>query len=165
MARDPVTGRFISGGGKQVLAARGRRGGVAARKAVNVEWFIDDVSNKIALTMRQRVTMATSLLKSKVVQNISRPVTKGKGPRGGNIVTNRSKPGEFPKAETTLLMKGIFGTVKQVRKGMYDGYVGTPLSYGVILELSKRLNRSFLVRSLREEAPKIKALLSGPIKG
>jgi len=151
--------------GKQVLAARGRRGAVNARKLVNAQWFIKEVSGKIAMTMHGRVKMITHYLRSKVVQNISRPVTKGKGLRGGNIISNRSKPGEFPKAETTHLMKTIFGNVVQTRKGMFDGHVGTTVSYGIILETSKRLDRSFLVRTLREETPRIKMMLSGPIKG
>ena len=149
---------------KAVGAARARRAARAGERAVRVEWFIENVSNKVSITMKQRVALATELIKNKVVQNISRPVSKGTGPRGGKVVSNRSKKGEYPKAETSLLMKLIFGVVKQVKKGTYDGYIGTPLDYGAILETSKGLDRSFLVRTLREESAKVKRILTGPIK-
>ena len=107
--------------------------------------------------------LATQVLKDTVVDNIKRPVTKSTGPRGGRVVTNRSKSGEFPKAETTLLMKSIFSDVRPGGKDVWDGYVGTPQDYGVILEL--RMNRSFLVKTLNKELPVIRRILMGPIKG
>ena len=77
-------------------------------------------------------------------------------------MTGRSKPGEFPHAETTQLLKTIFGEVRQTARGVWDGFIGTPLSYGLILEI--KMNRSFLVRSLNEERGNIKRILTGPIK-
>ena len=145
-----------------VMAARGRRGAVAKRQAVSWEWFNREVVDKISMTMKGRMMLVTDFLRNKVVKNISRPVTKGTGPRGGRVVTNRSKPGEFPKAETTLLMKTIFGMVRPGGKDVWDGFVGTPQDYGVILEL--RMNRSFLVRTLNEELPSVRRILTGPIK-
>lgn len=145
----------------RVEAAKGRRGASAAARNVRIEWYIRNVSDKIAITMKGRVMLATELVKSKVVQNISTPVVKGKGSRGGYRVTGRSKPGEFPHAETTQLMKGIFGEVRK-SVGGWDGYIGTPHHYGVILEL--RMNRRFLTRTLEEERPKVMRILAGPIK-
>jgi len=148
---------------KAVLAGRARRTGVRTKRLARIEWFIKNVSDKTAFSMKARVKLTTDLLKNKVVDNISKPVTKGKGPRGGTVVTNRSKPGEFPKADTTHLMKTIFGKVIQSRKGSYDGFIGTTLDYGVILEL--RMKRSFLVRTMNEERPTVMRILTGPIKG
>lgn len=140
-----------------VAAARSRRAARAGKRSVEIEWFINEVSDKIELTMNQRVRIATELVKTKVVQNISRPVTKI-----GRRVTDRSKPGEFPKADTTQLMKSIFSQVKKTAKGIWDGFIGTPLDYGLILET--RRERSFLKRTLDEELPKVKRILSGPVK-
>ena len=159
---DRLAGRGASAAN---LAARARR--VAAKGAgeVQIEWFIREVAEKFAITMRRRIEMATFMVKDKVVKNISRPVTKTKGSRSGRIVvSNRSKGGEFPKADTTQLMKGIFAGVRQISEGNFEGYVGTPLDYGAILETNKRLNRSFLVRTLREEQSKVNRILTGPIK-
>ena len=122
--------------------------------------------------------LATEFVKNKVVKNISRPVTKivVKSPQGRNAkgqftkgqsytrVTNRSKKGEFPKADTTQLMKTIFSTYQEFGPMSFAGYVGTPLDYGLRLEISPSLDRSFLVRTLNEERENVMAILSGPIK-
>ncbi len=147
--------------GAQVLAARSRRAGARLRGEAKIDWFINNVSNKVNLTMEKRVGLATELVKSQTVKNISRPVTKAAGPRGGRVILNRSKPGEFPKADTTQLMKSIFARIEK-RKGVTDGFVGTPLDYGLILET--KMNRSFLRRTLLEEQHRVKKILTGPIR-
>jgi len=114
------------------------------------------------MTMKAKVMQATEYLKSKVVDNISRSVTKGVGPRGGRVVTDRSQAGEFPKAETEQLLRTIFGEVRQAGTGVWDGYIGTPLDYGLILET--RMGRSFLKRTRDEERPVLMRMLTGPIK-
>ena len=140
-----------------VLAARARRSGAGAERAARMDWFANNVIDKVAMTLQQRTKIATEMLKDQVVRNISRPVTKHRG----GIVTGRSKPGEFPKADTTQLMKTIFSDTVKTVSG-YEGYVGTPLDYGVILET--RRQRSFLVRTLNEMRPQITRILTGPIK-
>jgi len=147
---------------QSVRQARIRRIAKAGRKAAEVEWFIKEVSDKIAHTIKQRVRIATELVHSKMIRNISRPVGKSIGPRGGRVITGRSEPGEFPKAETTHLMKTLFKIFEAVGPKDYRGYVGTPLSYGLILETKR--NRSFLKRTLNEERSKVMRILSGPIK-
>lgn len=144
-----------------ILAARARRGQQTAARAVRIEWFIKEVSDKVELTLQERVKIATQFVKNQVIRNISRPVTKGKGPRGGKRITDRSKLGEFPKADTTQLIKTIFDYYREQPHG-FTGYVGTPLDYGFILET--KLDRSFLKRTLEEEMPTIKRVLTGPIK-
>jgi len=113
------------------------------------------------LNLKQRMEIVTEYLRSKTVTNISRPVTKTKGKRGRIVVTNRSKSGEFPKADTTQLLKSIAKDVKVVGRDIVDGYIGTPLDYGLILETSKRLNRSFLTRTFREERGRVVQMLTG----
>jgi len=145
----------------QVEEARARRATSADASAVRIEWYIDNVSKQVATSMRKRVGLATELVKSSVVSNISRPVTKGTGPLGGRVVFNRSKPGEFPKADTTQLMRTIISDVREVQRGVIDGFIGTPLDYGVILEL--RMNRSFLARTLDQRRKQVTQILTGPL--
>lgn len=145
------------------MAARARRGQSGQRADVRLQWFINDVLNKVNLPLKQRTMLATEVLRRTVVQNISRPVTKAKSRRTGRIVvSDRSKPGEFPKADTTLLMKTIFGETRNVSEGVYDGYVGTPIDYGLRLEL--HMDRSFLRRTFNDMLPTITRILTGPIK-
>jgi hypothetical protein len=144
-----------------VVSARQRRTDSVQAENVRIEWFVDQVANKVAMSMRQRVALVTQMLKDRVVRNISTPVIKGTGPRGGRVVTGRSSPGEFPHAETTQLLKTIFQDVRETRPGVIDGYVGTPLDYGLILET--KMDRSFLVRTLNEMKPTIQRILTGPI--
>lgn len=135
----------------------GLAGTSAAKQAIRIEWFIKEVSDKINFTMKQRVRIATELVKSQVVKNISKAVGKS-----GGRVTERSKPGEFPRADTTQLMKSIFGDTRTTADGAHEGYVGTPLDYGVILELYR--DRSFLRRTLDELRTPVTRILSGPIR-
>lgn len=145
---------------KAVQEARLRRRRNLAAKTARTQWFIDNVTNTVHMDGRQRLALATAYVKDKVVLNLSKPVIKGQGVRGGLVVTNRSKPGEFPRADTTQLMKTIFSEIRKVAAGKYEGYVGTPLDYGAILELY--MNRSFLIRTLREELAVVRKILLQP---
>lgn len=157
-----------------VLAAERRRIDRAFSDFVREQYFVQRVMTNINLAMSVRVGIATEWLRTKIVYNISRPVTKRLTARTVMSVTgasqtayfteisNRSKPGEFPKADTTLLMKSIFGEVRNPFIGIYDGYVGTPVDYAVPLEL--KMNRSFLKRTLLEEKATIVAILASPIQ-
>lgn len=125
-------------------------------------WFIDEAVRSTNLTVRQRVVLATEWLRNKTVLNISIPVVKEVRTRKGGgqhtVVTERSKPGEFPRADTTLLRKSIFGQVVDVGPDIFDGYVGTPVDYGVRLEL--QMNRSFLLRTFVEQKPNLLKILT-----
>lgn len=158
-----------------VLSAERRRIGRALRDNERTEWFIDGVMQTVNLTMKVRTKIATEFLKTKVVYNISRPVTKvlssvsGVSPLTGRRrtryftrISNRSRSGEYPKADTTLLMKSIFAEVREAEPNVYDGYVGTPVEYAVPLEMT--MNRSFLKRTLIEEKPRIIRILTGPVR-
>ncbi len=161
-----------------VLAARARRLERADKSIVRTEWFITEVLDKIKTSTVKRVRIATEYLKSKIVKNISRPVTKtyftrieqsvnaqGKTitkKKHGVSISDRSVKGEFPKADTVQLLKTIFSDVDTNFVGIVSGRVGTPLDYGVILELT--MDRSFLVRTLNEEKATITRILTGPIE-
>ena len=144
-----------------VTAARGRRQGELISADVQMQWFIKETVNKVRLPISKRMKIALEHMKSRVVQNISKPVVKIAGSSGRIVVVGRSKHGEFPRADTTMLMKSIF-TVQQDRKGVVDGFIGTPLDYGLKLEM--KMKRSFLLRTLSEERRTITKILTGPIK-
>lgn len=165
-ARDPITGRFIKSVGSSATAKaapqplplnilRKQRVRAAAKADVNIQWFIREVSDKVTMTLYQRMKIATEFVKTRTVKNISIPVEY----RRGTVI--RSLPGEFPRAETTQLMKTIFTDVKRRKKDVVDGYIGTPLHYGLDLEVV--LERQFLSRTLSEEIPTIRRILGGPI--
>lgn len=108
-------------------------------------------------TMAARVKFAAQSLRDRVVANISRPVRKKRGPISKRVQVDRksrSKPGEFPRADTTRLMKDIFW-----RTSMSDSraQVGTTLDYGLFLEAF--MDRSFLVRTFNEMKPELKRIL------
>src|SRR5574343_436875 len=91
-----------------VLAARARRASTARDRQVRMEWFADNVIDTVQMTMKDRVTLATDFIRNKVVQNISKSVVVGKNKFGRRKVIERSKPGEYPRADTNALMKSIF---------------------------------------------------------
>jgi len=138
-------------------AGMARRAASHSRQDVQIEWFINEVVAKINMTMTQRVSIATHMVASRVVKNISTAV----GRSGTGKVVQRSKPGEYPRAETTQLMKTIFTDFGKEGDSPV-GFVGTPLDYGLILET--RMNRSFLIRTLRESYGDVSRILTGPIK-
>jgi len=140
-----------------VIAARARRGSRRGGENVRIEWFIRQFQRRLDLTMTQRVRVAVRFVETRVVKNISKAVTKGVGPRGGRVVRDRSHGGEFPRAETTQLLKSIFSGVN-VTGNLIRGFIGVPLDYGVILET--RMDRSFLERTLREERSRVRRLLT-----
>ena len=147
-----------------VAAARARRPAAAAATKARFEWFITNVMAVTRMTVRKRVDIAAQYLRDRIVQNISIPVDKQVSKVTGKvIVTKRSKPGQYPRADTTLLKKTIFKDVRG-RGDVVDAFVGTPLDYGLILETSKRLNRSFLLRTFNKERRNIVRIIDGPIK-
>lgn len=145
-----------------VKKARARRGSRGAKVDIELEYFLREFSDGIALSMEQRVKLSTEILRNKIVKNLSVPVTKSIGKSGRIVVTERSKPGEFPRADTTLLMKTIFGEYMQPAANVWDGVVGTPLDYGLKLELD--MDRSFLLRTFREQYATTMRILRGPIR-
>lgn len=152
----------------KVEAARGRRAARSGRTEARIEWFIDQVQNRVDLTFEERVEIAMQYLWTKVVNNISVPVVKEvatlrSGPNKGKSltrVTERSVAGEFPRADTTTLRRTITSEVVKTAKG-FEGYIITPLDYGMILET--RMDRSFLRRTLEEEIPQLERILGAKV--
>ncbi len=143
-----------------VAAARGRRGGAD----VQFRWRIDQVVNTVNLSMEKRVKLATAIIFDRIQKNINVPVVKSAGGR----VVERSKPGEYPRVETSQLKKTLLTDVEQTSPGVWWGFIGTPLDYGLFLESDKiapRIKgRSYLVRTLNEERELVKTILTAPIK-
>jgi hypothetical protein len=127
--------------------------------SVRLQLNIQRALNNSRLTLAQRVRLAGQFLRDAVVVNLSRPVRKYTGPISGRIQVDpksRSEPGEFPRADTTRLMKDIFH--KHYPEECLSR-VGTTLKYGLILET--RMDRSFLRRTLREKRRELFALIRG----
>ncbi len=137
---------------RQFLVRRARKG------VAQTQWFIDEVSDHVNITLRQRMGTAIGFLKNKIILNIRIPVRRIVGPRGG-VQVIRSKPGEFPRADTVELMRTLITDVTSITPAIVDGSVGSPKDYSVFLELN--LNRSFLRRTLLEERETIKNILVG----
>lgn len=148
----------------RMLAARAKR---FVRFQTRMEWFGNKFAQKVTWGIATRIKLACQLLRDKVVLNISYPVTKivrrGRD-ADGHVVTrtwvdpeSRSKPGQFPHADTTRLMKDIYWVVDDK---ILEGRVGTTLDYGLILET--KMDRSFLVRTWNElRATLVTILLHG----
>lgn len=161
--------RFENPPTARMLEAAARRIGDAKANVQFVEWFSAEVSATVKMSVFNRMRFAVEFVRSKVVTNISRPVTKTYGrslirgqSRSHVVISNRSKRGEYPKADTEKLIKTLFGLVEKTGTDQYNGYVGSPMDYSIYLELS--LDRSFLVRTLREEWKTVVKMLAGPTK-
>lgn len=135
------------------LAAKQRRQG---RIRATIRWFDRQVARNIEIGMGSRVKLALQILRDQIVVNISDPVVKFRSASGRIRVDpqSRSKPGEFPKADTTRLMKDVFWQMD----GRESGIVGITLDYGVILET--RRDRSFLLRTLNQMRGEIRRILT-----
>lgn len=144
---------------EQQLAGLSRR---KQRFDSRVEWLGDRLTAQVNITMRNRVRLAAQLLRDRVVINLSTPVHKERRTRNGRtvtVVTERSRPGEFPRADTTRLMKDIYYEMRTpMDSPNHDAIVGTTLAYGLALEVQR--NRSFLVRTFNESLPLIRRILT-----
>lgn len=156
---------------EQQIAALTRR---RERFTARVQWFGDRIAAGVRIGMQARLRIAAQMLRDKVVINLSTPVHKYKarGRQGRNAAgqftrrgsrtrvdpASRSKPGEFPRADTTRLMKDIYFEVAENR-----AIVGTTLDYGLVLEVAR--NRSFLRRTMDEMAPDLTRILTSGTSG
>jgi len=120
------------------------------RVSGRIQWFDQQVMNGIRISMSGRLDMTAQLLRDKMVANVSLSVIKN----DAGTVIQRSVRGKFPRAETTHLMKTLFWD----RRGQLTRIVGTPLDYGLYLEVS--LDRSFLRRTLQEERRFVERMLT-----
>lgn len=102
---------------------------------------------------------AVEHLRLKVVKNISVPVGRNEA---GQIV-QRSVPGEYPRRETGDLINSLITDVGVVEPGVLEGIVGTNITHGVVLELKLSLDRTYLKRTLMEEVPILRRILTRPL--
>ncbi len=126
---------------------------------VRLNLQIDKLVANTKLTVAQRIKIAGQILRDFVVINLSRPVRKYRSKRTGRTVVDpksRSVRGEFPRADTTRLLKDIYHLF---RSEELASYVGTRLLYGKILETKR--DRSFLRRSLNELRSKLLTIVRG----
>jgi hypothetical protein len=140
----------------QALAAYRHR---VVRVSARMEWFGQQIIEGLEIEFDKRLETVGQLLRDKVVANISLPVERSETGR----VIQRSIRGEFPRAETTRLMKDIFwektSRAAALRPGGSLGVtVGTTLDYGLYLEVN--LDRSFLRRTLEEERETVERILT-----
>lgn len=136
--------------------------------------FTDKVLQKANITVKARIMLAGQIVRDKVVINISQPVRKFKDrvkvsdPTGAikyRTVTrvdpeSRSKAGEFPRADTTRLMKDVFFHYDDQEVA---AIIGITLGYGLILET--KMDRSFLRRTFLELHQQILLILTGGPSG
>lgn len=105
------------------------------------------------------LTLATQLLRKKVVREISKSaitkagaVSPSKGGRSPRVLTH-SRPGKPPRAISGKLRQSIFASVNKADASNVEsmfGAVGTKLDYGVGLELGTR--KTFTIRPKRKKA-------------
>ncbi len=124
-------------------------------------WFTNEVNSKIVSIVANRVGIATRFVANKVLRNISIPVERITGSRGGEIVV-RSRPGEFPRKDTAALKRTLITDIKRMTPNIIDGFVGSPMDYSLVLELD--LSRKFLSRTLNEERGKVLDIIIKPIR-
>lgn len=117
-----------------------------ARVRLRIEWFDRQIMAGMNIEFEKRIDILAQLIRDKIVANLSLPVERG-------AVVKRSKPREFPRAETTRLMRDIFWD----RSSRLKRIVGTSLDYGLYLELKER---SFLRRTLDEERSLVESILT-----
>ena len=148
---------------EEVLKAHAREGAQAQQEYARFKWYAENVLNKVKLGMKERLQIAAAFVHKKTVVNISKPVVVATSKKGIRRVVERSKPGEYPRAETGQLRKTLSHGVTKDNNGEWVGYVSTPLIYGAILEMWEPLNRTYMRRTLNEERETVKKILSGPL--
>jgi hypothetical protein len=115
-----------------------------------VKWYGGKVRKELSDEMNRRLRLVGERLASKVRRNISTS-TRSAGP---------SAPGEFPHADTGNLRKSI---VYDHRPEFNEVDVGSAVEYAEYLE--HNMHREFLTRTLEEELPMIKSILTKPMPG
>lgn len=129
-----------------------------------IDWYDARLTAGVKQTAKQRVGFAAQTLRDAIVVNIAKPVHKRKSLRGRRRTvvepSSRSKPGEFPRADTTRLMKDIFW--EKIGDGT-RARVGTTLDYGLFLELF--MDRSFILRTFNELKTKLGKILGTDLGG
>ena len=125
---------------------------------ITVHWHVGAFQNALFSELRNRIQIVGHYLKNKTQENVS--VLVDMDSRGN--VTQRSRPGEFPRMETGELRDSI--KVDFENSGL-NASVSVGAEHGIKLEVYKRWNRSFLVRTLQEEKQYIRSIMMKPLSG
>ncbi len=129
---------------------------------VNFNWHGDEISKKIEDTMVNRLDLAGFTLMNEARDLVSRNQARaGKGAR--KVGLDPSTPGTPPKRVTGTLHRSIFWALdRQAVKGR----VGTPLKYGLFLELGtvRMAARPWMITAVRNKREAIKRILTKEIK-
>lgn len=147
---------------KQMAAAF--KGGGAA----TVVWNHQSLLAEIEMGINKRMMLAGEHLANAHKKNLSKPVRKltktrrrttSRGAAGSTYTyadpASRSRPGEYPRADSTNLMKNIFWDVVEM-PGLQQLKVGTPTKYGAELELNA--GRLGLRATLLAELPVLRSI-------
>ena len=126
-------------------------------------WNGEGIAKTIENTMVNRLDLAGLTLMNEARSLISRDQPRsGKGAR--KVGLDPSRPGKPPKRVTGTLHRSIFWALdRQAVKGR----VGTPLKYGLFLELgtARMAARPWMITAVRNKIETIKRILSKEIKG
>ena len=136
---------------------------------VSIKWNQTKVLAEVKHGLANRLSLIGEHVSNSYKANLSTPVSKVRKKRRGRtsrgekgstythaVSSSRSKPGEYPRAETGLLMKNIFWNLTNGVGSMHV-IIGTPSKYGAALELEG--GRKGLRATLLKEAPMIKNIL------
>ena len=116
------------------------------------QWRIREYTDGLRREMLRRTYRAAAHVQQKTQRNLRVPFYT-EGP---------SKPGEFPRARSVLLLKSV--QIK-VEPNTLRGWVYSNLSYALFLEFSTRtlFGREFLRRTLYEERDRVKQIFQAKL--
>lgn len=129
---------------------------MAAGKQVGqakVVWHGASLTKKLQKHNKNNIRKATAFLEAQVKREVGKGRTRTMGP---------SKPGDPPHVDTGTLRKTIF---RKISLGGLSGIVGTPLKYGLFLELgtSRMAPRPYLRATLDMNKSVITGILTTPM--
>ena len=124
---------------------------------VSFKWHGKAIEKGIRRHMLKRVKKAAYLVERRTKKNVSRKTTRVAGP---------SIPGSlFPHRDEGNLVKSIKHRKGQIESSTITYQVGTPLKYGLFLELgtSKMVARPFLRTTLDMSKIEIEQFITAPL--
>jgi len=133
------------------------RAGGTGNAGVTFKWNGEKIQANMRRHLKKRVTKAVYFLEAQAKRNVTRHQTKVHGP---------SKPGDkFPHEDDSNLVKNITNKVSNVNPQTVEGFFGTPLKYGLFLELgtSKMVARPFLRTTLDQSRAEVESFINYPM--